>query len=200
MVIRTLGAAAALVLAATAASAQSPAPVPSAPEMPASAPVASAGQGAQFVKIAPKGTILQTLRTSGQFTTLLKILDMGGLSGPALLGRTSPITIFAPTNAAFAAMPPAELDRLMQPDNTAQLQSRFVYLIFNGPLDYAALEGKAGPIAGAGGSIYIDASGDPAKVNDAKMLQADVKATNGTIYVIDKVIGPGFTPPAAPAE
>ncbi len=204
MVVRPLLVVAALTLAATSAFAQAPVAAPPAPAPAAAAPApaapVSATPSAGFTQVAPQGTIIQTLRAAGQFNTLLKVFDMAGLSGPALLGRTQPITIFAPTDAAFAAMPAGELTRLMQPDNTAQMQTRFAYLIFNGPLEFSKLDGKSGPIAGAGGAIYVDASAKPGKVNGATLLQADVKATNGHIYVIDKVIGPGYVPPAPPAE
>src|SRR5690606_20196869 len=127
---------------------------------------------AGYTQVITRGGIIPTLRGSGQFTTLLKVLDVAGLAGPGLLGRPQPITIFAPTDAAFAALPPGELTALMQPDKTKDLQARFVYLIFNGPLDFASLDGKAGPITGAGGQIYVDGSAKPAKVNDANLLQA----------------------------
>lgn len=201
MVLRSLFAAAALTLVAGSAAAQTAAPAP-APAAAAPAPTTTTAPAAAggFTQVAPKGTIIQTLRAAGQFNTLLKVLDMAGLSGPALLGRTQPITLFAPTDAAFAAMPAGELNQLMQPANSARLQTRFAYLIFNGPLEFSKLDGKSGPISGAGGQIYVDASAKPGKVNDATLLQADVKATNGNIYIIDKVIGPGYTPPAPAAE
>lgn len=190
MVLKSLFAAAAvLALTATSAAAQS------APVAPA-APVAAAPAPGGYTQIIPRGGILPTLRGAGQFTTLLKILDMSGLA--PLLSRAEPIAIFAPTDAAFAALPPGQLTAIMQPGATKQLQQRFVYLIFNGGLEFSALDGKAGPVPGAGGDIYVDAGTKPAKVNDATLLQA-VKATNGNIYVIDKVIAPGYTPPAAPA-
>lgn len=152
---------------------------------PASAPAAT---------VVAKGDVLQTLQAAGQFTTLLRALDMAGLSG--LLKRPQPITLFAPTDAAFAADP--SLSAILQPGNP-QLQSRLVYHIFNGALAYADVQGKAGAVPGAGGSIYVDGASTPNKVNDATLVQPPVAVTNGVVYVIDKVIAPGYTPPAAPA-
>ena len=149
---------------------------------------------AQTAPVVAKGDVLQTLQASGQFTSLLKALDMTGLSG--LLKRPQPITIFAPTDAAFAANP--ALSGMMQPGNP-QLQSRVMYHIFNGPLPYTELDGKAGPVPGAGGAIYFDGASTPNKVNDATLLQPELKVSNGSIYIIDKVISPSFKPAPAPA-
>jgi uncharacterized surface protein with fasciclin (FAS1) repeats len=199
MVLRpVLGLAAALALT-TSASAQMAPATPTAAS-PAMAAPAAASAAAAYTPIAPAGTILQTLQTAGNFRTLLRILDMAGLSGPALLGRASPITIFAPTDDAFRAMPAAELTALMQPGNTAALQQRFAYHIYNGPLSWATLKDHAGPLASATGkSLYYDGSVTPPTVNNATILQTEVKVSNGGIYVIDKVLSPDYVPPAAPA-
>src|SRR3954468_6884940 len=119
-----LGAVAAVSLAAGPVLAQTAAPA--APEAPAAAPAASS-----YKAVAAKGDVIQTLQAAGQFTTLLRLLDMSNLAG--LLKRPQPITLFAPTDAAFAA--DTALQGLMQPGNP-QLQSRVLYLIFNGALDY----------------------------------------------------------------
>jgi uncharacterized surface protein with fasciclin (FAS1) repeats len=195
MILKSMfGAAAILSLAATPVLAQAPSPAPA-----AAPPAAAAAAPSNYTQVMPKGDIVQTLQGSGQFTTLLKIMDMTNLTGT--LRRPQPITIFAPTDSAFAALPAGALSSLMQPANAAQLQARLAYHLFNGPLDYAQLQGKSGPIdSAAGGKIYVDGASTPNKVNDATLLQPNVKATNGFIYVVDKVLAPGFTPPSAPAE
>lgn len=179
-----LGAVAAVSLAAGPVFAQT-VPAPAAP-----APAASG-----YTTVVAKGDVVQTLQAAGQFTTLLRLLDMTGLSG--LLKRPQPITLFAPTDAAFAAN--ASLQAIMQPGNP-QLQTRLVYHIFNGALDYeGALKGKSGPIPGAGGSIYFDGSATPNTVNDATLLQPELKVSNGSLYIIDKVLSSSFKPAPAPA-
>jgi uncharacterized surface protein with fasciclin (FAS1) repeats len=87
---------------------------------------------------------------------------------------------------------------LMAPGASTQLQQRMVYLIFNDALDYdSKLKGTAGNIPGAGGAIYVDGAATPNTVNGATLLQ-HVKAANGDVYVVDKVIAPGYAPTAAP--
>ena len=196
MVLRSLmGAAIGLALAATSAAAQPSggvsAPAPAAAAAPAATP---------YTPIVARGTLLQTLQQAGQFRTLLKVLDMAGLSGPALLARPQAITIFAPTDAAFAAMPAGELTQLMQAANVGQLQQRFAYHIYNGPLEWSKLKDHAGPVTTAVQKpLYIDGASTPPKANDATILQAELIVSNGSIYVIDKVLSPGFVPPAAAA-
>lgn len=188
MLVKTLVAALAVAsLAASSATAQeAAAPTPA----PASAVVA-------------KGDVIQTLQAAGNFSTLLKTLDMTNLTG--LLKRPEAISLFAPTDAAFAALPAGELSRLMQPANAAELQRLLVGHIFNGPLDPAALDGKNGPVDNAGGGkIYVDGSVNPHTVDGGTLLQPGLKVSNGTVFVIDKVLTPGYTPPpaepAAPAQ
>jgi uncharacterized surface protein with fasciclin (FAS1) repeats len=121
-------------------------------------------------------------------------MDIAGLGGQ--LSRPQPISVFVPTDAAFAALPAGELAGLMAPGASTQLQQRMVYLIFNDALDYdAKLKGTAGNIPGAGGAIYVDGASTPNTVNGATLLQ-HIKTTNGDIYIVDKVIAPGYTPPA----
>ena len=55
------------------------------------------------------------------------------------------------------------------------------------------------PTVATGKSVHLDGSSGTVKVDDATVLQADVKASNGTIFVIDKVLSPAYVPPAAAA-
>ena len=167
----------------TPAVAQEPAP-------PAVAPATAA-------KVMPSGDIIATLTASGQFTTLLKALDATNLT--AVLKGAGPLTIFAPTDAAFAALPPGQLDDLMKASPPAALQKLLIYHVINAKVDDSKIKGAKGPIPTvAGATVYVDGSGAP-KVNDADILQTDVVVSNGVIYPIDKVLSPTFTPPPAPA-
>lgn len=158
------------------------------PAAPSAAP-APAAAGA--VNIAPSGDIVQTLTASGQFKTLLQALDATNLTG--VLKTPGPLTLFAPTDAAFAA---ASVDM----NNKAALQQLLVYHIINAKVDDSKIKGAKGPIPSAAGKpIYIDGSGTPAKANDADIV-ADVTVSNGVIHVVDKVLSPDFTPPPAPAQ
>jgi uncharacterized surface protein with fasciclin (FAS1) repeats len=156
----------------------------------AQAPAAPAAAAAPAVNVKPSGDIVATLTASGQFTMLLKALDATSLT--AVLKTPGPLTLFAPTDAAFAA---ATVDM----NDKAALQQLLVYHIINAKVDEAKIKGSKGPIPSAANKpLYVDGSSTPYKVNDATILQ-DVNVSNGVIHVVDKVLSPGFTPPAAPA-
>jgi uncharacterized surface protein with fasciclin (FAS1) repeats len=142
------------------------------------------------VNVAPSGDIIQTLTASGQFTSLLKALDAVNLT--AVLKTPGPLTLFAPTDAAFAA---ASVDM----NNKAALQQLLVYHIINAKVDDSKINGTKGPVPSAAGKpIYIDGSSTPKKANDADIL-ANATVSNGVIHVVSKVLSPDFTPPPSPA-
>jgi uncharacterized surface protein with fasciclin (FAS1) repeats len=177
---------------------------PSAPTAPAGAaapsatPATPAPAGAASLNITPSGDIIATLTASGQFKTLLKALDATNLTG--VLKTPGPLTLFAPTDAAFAAMPAGQLDQLMNAKPPTALQQLLVYHIINAKVDDSKINGTKGPIPSAAGKpIYIDGSTTPKKANDADIL-ADVQVSNGVIHVVSKVLSPDFTPPPAPAQ
>jgi uncharacterized surface protein with fasciclin (FAS1) repeats len=160
-----------------------------APELAEQAPAAAAPAAAIDVK--PSGDIIQTLTASGQFTTLLKALDAVNLT--SVLKTPGPLTLFAPTDAAFAAAPAGLVDL----NNKTALQQLLVYHIINAKVDDSKIKGAKGPIPSAAGKpIYVDGSATPAKANDATIL-TDVTVSNGVIHVVDKVLSPSFTPPPA---
>jgi uncharacterized surface protein with fasciclin (FAS1) repeats len=153
---------------------------------PAAPPAAPAPAAAAAVTITPSGDIIQTLTASGQFTSLLKALDAVNLT--AVLKTPGPLTLFAPTDAAFAA---ASVDM----SNKAALQQLLVYHIINAKVDDSKINGTKGPIPSAAGKpIYVDGSSTPKKANDADIV-ADVQVSNGVIHVVSKVLSPNFTPP-----
>lgn len=163
---------------------------PAAPSA-AAPPAAPAPAAAGALNITPSGDIIQTLTASGQFTMLLKALDAVNLT--SVLKTPGPLTLFAPTDAAFAS---ANVDM----NNKTALQQLLVYHIINAKVDDSKINGTKGPIPSAAGKpIYIDGSMTPKKANDADIV-ADVQVSNGVIHAVDKVLSPDFTPPPAPAE
>jgi uncharacterized surface protein with fasciclin (FAS1) repeats len=195
--------AAALSLAAGAATAQTAPASPASPAEPA-APAAAAEPAAPATaapatggKVVANGDIIQTLKLSGQFNTFAKAADATNLT--ALLKNNQNLTVFAPTDAAFAALPPGQLDKLMA--DKAQLQKILTYHIINAPVDSSKIKGAKGPVPTVAASpVELDGSEASLKVNDATIVQADVRATNGVIHVIDKVLTPGAAPsPSAAA-
>jgi uncharacterized surface protein with fasciclin (FAS1) repeats len=179
-------------LAAGAAFAQAPA----APADAAPPAAAMAAPAAPTVPLTPHGDIDETLKASGQFTILVKALDATGLT--AVVKSAGPLTVLAPTDAAFQALPPDQLASLMKPDNAAQLQGILTYHVINAAVPPAKITGSKGPIPTvAGPTVQIDGTGAPIKINDATVV-AQAAVSNGQIYAVDKVLmAPGAAAPAA---
>lgn len=154
--------------------------------------------GAAFVTLTPTpgADVVTVLTQSGQFSTLLKAADATNLTSVL---KTPGLTVFAPTDTAFAALPPGVLDNLMKPDNLPQLQKLLAYHLVNTKIP--AIKGHAQTqvaTAAAPSKVTLDGTGDKVKVNDATALQSAVSVAGGaTIYPIDKVLSPDFTPPPA---
>ncbi|MEH2257428.1 fasciclin domain-containing protein [Nostoc sp.] len=132
--------------------------------------------------------LLALAESNASFTTLTKALKAAGLAG-ALQGKDN-LTIFAPTDAAFAKLPPDALQELLKPDNKEILLKILTYHVVAGKVLSADL--KSGEVKSLeGGTINVKV--DPATgvtVNDAKVTQADITGSNGVIHAIDQVILP----------
>ncbi|MEH1829196.1 fasciclin domain-containing protein [Nostoc sp. C052] len=132
--------------------------------------------------------LLALAESNASFTTLTKALKAAGLTG-ALQGKDN-LTIFAPTDAAFAKLPPDALQELLKPDNKEVLIKILTYHVVSGKVLSTDL--KSGEVKSLeGGTINVKV--DPATgvtVNDAKVTQADITGTNGVIHAIDQVILP----------
>jgi uncharacterized surface protein with fasciclin (FAS1) repeats len=161
---------------------------------PAPAPMASTPTSPALVA---NGSIVATLKASSHFTILSKAIEQAQLA--AVLGGTPGLTLFAPTDEAFAALPPAQLKALLNADNADVLQKILIYHLVNTRLDGAKIKGAKGPVPSVEKSqLQLDGSGPLVKVNDAQVIQADVVASNGIIHVIDKVlVPPDVTLPAS---
>jgi uncharacterized surface protein with fasciclin (FAS1) repeats len=132
--------------------------------------------------------IVATAEANGSFKTLTKALKAAGLT--ETLQGTGPFTVFAPTDAAFAKLPKDALTDLLKPENKEVLVKILTYHVVGGQVLSADL--KSGEVKSSeGGAINVKV--DPTTgvmVNDAKVVQADIKASNGVIHVIDNVILP----------
>ena len=180
--------------AAPAAAATAPAaPVPPAPVLPPSP------------NLMANGDLIATLKGSPHFTILARALDANNLS--ASLKAAPGLTLFAPTDDAFNALPAGQLQMLMMPANANLLRKVLTYHLINATVDTSKIKGAKGPVTTVGGgSVQLDGSGDVLMVNNADIIQADVKAANGVvIHAIDKVLIPadvtlpGSAAAAAPA-
>jgi transforming growth factor-beta-induced protein len=131
--------------------------------------------------------IVATAVAAGQFKTLAAALDAAGLIG-ALQGE-GPFTVFAPTDEAFAKLPAGTVENLLKPENKATLIAILTYHVVPGKL-MAAEVTKASGATTLNGQRIAFATKDGVTVNNAKVVKADVAASNGVIHVIDTVILP----------
>jgi uncharacterized surface protein with fasciclin (FAS1) repeats len=101
-----------------------------------------------------------------------------------------PLTVFAPTNAAFAALPTGLLDKLLEPANLQALQQVLKYHVVSGEVVSSALKNGEKVPTLEGSNLNITISGSEVDVNKAKVIKADQFAVNGVVHVIDAVLVP----------
>ena len=133
--------------------------------------------------------IVDTAIAAGSFTTLAKALEAAGLVD-ALKGE-GPFTVFAPTDEAFAKLPAGTVETLLMPENKEKLKAVLLYHVVPGKFvaaDVLKLNGKEAKTL-QGGKVKVRTSGG-VTVDNAKVVQTDVMATNGVIHVIDTVLMP----------
>ena len=133
--------------------------------------------------------IVETAKSAGQFTILLKAATAAGLD--KTLAQPGPYTVFAPTDAAFNALPPGMLDMLMKPENKAMLKQVLGYHTLFGRLTTNDLkDDKSAANTTNGAPVVLEKKGGGVMVNEAKIVEPDMAADNGVIHVIDKVLLP----------
>ncbi len=132
-------------------------------------------------------TIVDVAAGNGSFGTLVAAVQAADLA--ETLSGPGPFTVFAPTDDAFAALPEGILDKLLLPENKATLAKILTYHVVSAEVlssDIAA--GAVTTVEGGDVNIAVDAG--TVTVNGAKVVQADVQASNGVIHVIDAVLLP----------
>lgn len=144
--------------------------------------------------------IVENAVNSKDHTTLVAAVKAAGLVDT--LKSPGPFTVFAPVNAAFAALPAGTVDTLLKPENKATLTAVLTYHVVPGKLNAAALTklikdggGKATLKTAQGGTLTATLSGSDIQVTDAKggvakVTIANVNQSNGVIHVVDKVLLP----------
>ena len=129
--------------------------------------------------------IVETAVAAGQFNTLAAALEKAGLVS-TLKGK-GPFTVFAPTDAAFAKVPKADLDALLA--DKAKLTAVLTYHVVPGSV--MAKDVKPGKVKTVQGSeLTLTTSDGGVKVDGAQVVKADIVADNGVIHVIDSVVMP----------
>ena len=134
-----------------------------------------------------KQTIVNTAAEAGQFGTLLTLAKKAGLVGT--LSGSGPLTVFAPTDAAFKAVPQATLDSLAA--NRAALRRVLLYHVLKGNVPASRIVTLKSAKTLAGPAIAIRVAGKTVFLNrSTKVVKTNIDATNGTIHVINKVLLP----------
>lgn len=131
--------------------------------------------------------IVDTAMGAGDFNTLVAAVKAAGLVDT--LKGDGPFTVFAPTDAAFAALPEGTVETLLKPENKDQLISILTYHVVPGKVMSSDLQDDMMATTVQGGQIMIDLD-KGVMINDASVAAADIAASNGVIHVIDKVILP----------
>lgn len=148
----------------------------------------AAASPAYAAEAKPPGDIVAVASGAGQFKTLLAAATAAGLA--PTLQSAGPFTVFAPTDAAFAALPAGTVDNLLKPENKKQLVSVLTYHVVPGKTLSGALAGKQTTVGTVQGATLAIDGRNGVTVNGAKVVSADVAASNGVIHVIDKVLLP----------
>jgi uncharacterized surface protein with fasciclin (FAS1) repeats len=132
--------------------------------------------------------IVEVAAEAGTFNTLIAAAKAADLAD-ALMGE-GPLTVFAPTDEAFAKLPEGTVEMLLKPENKDKLQAVLLYHVVEGKVmseqvvtltSAKTLQGDTVDISVKMGKVYVD---------DAQVIAADVEASNGVIHVIDAVIMP----------
>jgi len=133
-------------------------------------------------------TIAEIAAGSEDFETLTAAIDAAELA--ETLDGAGPFTVFAPTDAAFEALPPGTVDDLLLPENQAQLVDILTYHVVG--LELAAADVVAATTITMlnGDDVTITVDGENVMINDAMITMTDVEARNGVVHVIDAVLTP----------
>lgn len=144
------------------------------------------------VETAPaSGNVVEKAASRQNFQTLAQAIKAADLA-ETLAGK-GPYTVFAPTDEAFAALPAGILEQLLKPENKEILVQLLKSHVVSGAVTSSQIQpGNVDTLAGTPVAIQRDKDGT-VTINNAKVTQADIQASNGVIHAIDKVILPQET-------
>ena len=135
---------------------------------------------------AASADIVGVASSAGTFNTLLAAAKAAGLV--ETLQSDGPFTVFAPTDEAFAKLPEGMVDNLLA--NPDKLKQVLLYHVVAGKVTASEVSGLSSATTVQGSDIAISVKGDTVMIDDAKVIKADVMASNGVVHVIDTVIVP----------
>lgn len=132
--------------------------------------------------------IVEIASDTEQLSTLVAAVQAAGLV--ETLSGEGPFTVFAPTNAAFDALPDGTVESLLEPENRDQLIKILTYHVVSGEVMSGDLSDGMQAETVQGSTITVDISSYGVKINDASVETADVEASNGVVHIIDSVLMP----------
>lgn len=137
---------------------------------------------------AEKKDIVDTAIAAGQFETLVAAVQAAGLV--ETLKGEGPFTVFAPTDEAFAKLGDEAIADLLKPENKEKLTAILTYHVVPGKVMAKDVGSLSSAATVQGQSVTIEVAGGAVSIDEAKVVAADVEASNGVIHVIDTVILP----------
>lgn len=140
------------------------------------------------IQDASRKDIVDTAVAAGTFKSLATALQAAGLV--ETLKGSGPFTVFAPTDEAFAKLPPGTLDDLLKPQNRDRLRKILMYHVVSGKLMAADVVKLRSVKTLQGESLQIQSAGGNVTVGGARVIKTDIQASNGVIHVIDTVVLP----------
>lgn len=152
-------------------------------------PVVTEEPATDYSTATGEDTVVDVAASSEEFSTLAQAVEAADLT--EALSATGPITLFAPTNEAFEALPEGALDELLLPENQELLRQVLTYHVVEE--EVAAADVTSGEVPTAAGTpltLEVDEATGDVMVNDAMVVEPDIQASNGIIHGIDQVILP----------
>ena len=132
--------------------------------------------------------IVEIAAGNEDFSTLVAALKAAGLVDT--LAGEGPFTVFAPTNAAFAALPDGTVASLLEPANKAQLTAVLTYHVVPGAVYAGDVVELSSATTVQGGDLSITSENGRVMIDGAEVVKTDIEAENGVIHVIDEVLMP----------
>ncbi|MBE9155784.1 fasciclin domain-containing protein [Nodosilinea sp. LEGE 06152] len=162
---------------------------PTAVDTAPQAPVATEEPATDSSTATDGETVADVAASSEEFSTLAQAIEAADLT--EALAASGPITLFAPTNEAFEALPEGTLDELLLPENQDLLRQVLTYHVVQE--EVAAADATSGEVSTAAGTpltLEVDEASGDVMVNEAMVVEPDIQASNGIIHGIDQVILP----------
>lgn len=134
-----------------------------------------------------ENTVLQVAASAGTFKTLVAAIEAAELQDS--VNSPGPLTVFAPTDEAFAKLPAGTVESLLMPENRSKLVNILTYHVVPGAYSAAEVMEQSSLPTAAGTSVTVKKA-KGGTVGGARIIKKDIQACNGVIHVIDKVMLP----------